>query len=116
MFLCFLPPSFSRTVVKKNLSLCRVFTAAMWCVPALRVPLVHSLINRFRQNYFCHPVATLWNTRTDRSINFSKRYSLWSPYNVISKAQRRFLPQFLFEKGTALQLLIETLPARHMHS
>ena len=27
-----------------------VFTAAVWCVPALRVPLVHSLINHFRQN------------------------------------------------------------------
>ena len=27
------------------LSLCRFFTAAVWCVPALRVPLVHSLIN-----------------------------------------------------------------------
>ena len=27
------------------------FTAAVWCVPALRVPLVHSLINHFRQNY-----------------------------------------------------------------
>ena len=26
------------------------FTAALWCVPALRVPLVHSLINHFRQN------------------------------------------------------------------
>ena len=26
-----------------------VFTAAVWCVPALRVPLVHSLINHFRQ-------------------------------------------------------------------
>ena len=23
--------------------LCRLFTAAVWCVPALRVPLVHSL-------------------------------------------------------------------------
>ena len=31
------------------LSLCRFFTAAVWCVPALRVPLVHSLINHFRQ-------------------------------------------------------------------
>ena len=31
------------------LSLCRLFTAAVWCVPALRVPLVHSLINHFRQ-------------------------------------------------------------------
>ena len=29
---------------------CRFFTAAVWCVPALRVPLVHSLINHFRQN------------------------------------------------------------------
>ena len=27
-----------------------LFTAAVWCVPALRVPLVHSLINHFRQN------------------------------------------------------------------
>ena len=27
------------------------FTAAVWCVPALRVPLVHSLINHFRQKY-----------------------------------------------------------------
>ena len=25
------------------------FTAAVWCVPVLRVPLVHSLINHFRQ-------------------------------------------------------------------
>ena len=32
------------------LSLCRFFTAAVRCVPALRVPLVHSLINHFRQN------------------------------------------------------------------
>ena len=31
------------------LSLCRFFTAAVWCVPALRVPLAHSLINHFRQ-------------------------------------------------------------------
>ena len=31
------------------LSLCRFFTAAVWCVPALRVALVHSLINHFRQ-------------------------------------------------------------------
>ena len=31
------------------LSLCRFFTAAVWCVPALRVPMVHSLINHFRQ-------------------------------------------------------------------
>ena len=30
-----------------------VFTAAVWCVPALRVPLVHSLINHFRQNFPC---------------------------------------------------------------
>ena len=25
------------------------FTAAVWCVPDLRVPLVHSLINHFRK-------------------------------------------------------------------
>ena len=30
-------------------ALCRFFTAAVWCVSALRVPLVHSLINHFRQ-------------------------------------------------------------------
>ena len=29
------------------LSLCRFFTAAVWCVPALRVPLVH----HFRQKF-----------------------------------------------------------------
>ena len=29
------------------LSLCRFFTAVVWRVPALRVPLVHSLINHF---------------------------------------------------------------------
>ena len=31
------------------------FTAAVWCVPALRVPLVHSLINHFRKKktMFC---------------------------------------------------------------
>ena len=28
------------------------FTAAVWCVPALRVPLVHSLINHFRQKSY----------------------------------------------------------------
>ena len=33
-----------------HLSLSRFFTAAVWCAPALRVPLVHSLINHFRQN------------------------------------------------------------------
>ena len=35
------------------------FTAAVWCVPALRVPLVHSLINHFRQN------RSLENARTN---------------------------------------------------
>ena len=34
------------------LSLCRFFTAAVWCVPALRVPLVHSLINHFRHKKY----------------------------------------------------------------
>ena len=37
------------------------FTAAVWCVPALRVPLVHSLINHFRKkktkSKSVHPVA-----------------------------------------------------------
>ena len=42
------------------LSLCRFFTAAVWCVPALRVPLVHSLINHFRQK-FSHFWQKLWN-------------------------------------------------------
>ena len=37
------------------LSLCRFFTAAVWCVPALRVPLVHSLINHFRQKRVSSP-------------------------------------------------------------
>ena len=33
------------------------FTAAVWCVPALRVPLVHSQINHFRQNIFSLPLT-----------------------------------------------------------
>ena len=32
------------------------FTAAVWCVPALRVPLVHSLINHFRKKTLCRCV------------------------------------------------------------
>jgi hypothetical protein len=42
------PPSVS-PFARGYLSLCRFFTAAVWCVPALRVRLVHSLINHFRQ-------------------------------------------------------------------
>ena len=35
------------------------FTAAVWCVPALRVPLVHSLINHFfAKKFITH--STLW--------------------------------------------------------
>ena len=52
----------SSCILRWRSSLCRVcyasvgekktvFTAAVWCVPALRVPLVHSLINHFRQRY-----------------------------------------------------------------
>ena len=37
---------FGQLKVKKKVGF---FTAAVWCVPALRVPLVHSLINHFRQ-------------------------------------------------------------------
>ena len=43
------------------------FTAAVWCVPALRVPLVHSLINHFRQKLglqtgrkLAHPICRLY--------------------------------------------------------
>jgi len=32
------------------------FTAAVWCVPALRVPLVHSLINHFRQTLLYYEI------------------------------------------------------------
>ena len=35
------------------------FTAAVWCVPALRVPLVHSLINHFRKKKNCVEHAPL---------------------------------------------------------
>ena len=45
-------------------SLCRVFTAAVWRVPALRVPLVHSLINHFRQNQI-GPRGVKGRTRAD---------------------------------------------------
>ena len=46
------------------LSLCRFFTAAVWCVPALRVPLVHSLINHFRQ-------VIPFSPRMDRALKAS---------------------------------------------
>ena len=45
-----------------------VFTAAVWCVPALRVPLVHSLINHFRQK--------MWSIRmVDSQMDASSRLS-----------------------------------------
>ena len=34
------------------------FTAAVWCVPALRVPLVHSQINHFRQKKASAPLCS----------------------------------------------------------
>ena len=46
------------------LSLCRLFfTAAVWCVPALRVPLVHSLINHFRQKHKTSSHVWRWSTQ-----------------------------------------------------
>ena len=42
-----LPTPILSPFARGYLSLCRFFTAAVWCVPALRVPLVHSLINHF---------------------------------------------------------------------
>ena len=36
-------------------------TAAVWCVPALRVPLVHSLINHFRQNTHFNALFRTWS-------------------------------------------------------
>ena len=39
------------TPCKNFLSLCRSFTAAVSCVPALRVPFLHSVTNHFRQNF-----------------------------------------------------------------
>ena len=53
------------------LSLCRFFTAAVWCVPALRVPLVHSLINHFRQNMY-----TVTST-AQRSATANSRERAW---------------------------------------
>ena len=50
------------------LSLCRFFTAAVWCVPALRVPLVHSLINHFRQSSFIYRTNQLVPTRRVRDV------------------------------------------------
>ena len=40
------------------------FTAAVWCVPALRVPLVHSLINHFRQS---SPRGGCWSHSIQRT-------------------------------------------------
>ena len=46
------------------------FTAAVWCVPALRVPLVHSLINHFRQKlYACGTRAPLEIKKTQRVVS-----------------------------------------------
>ena len=50
------------------------FTAAVWCVPALRVPLVHSLINHFRQKY-----KYKTHTRGDREQPLQKCLSLEHP-------------------------------------
>ena len=49
---CPSPPS---ALLHAGISLCRFFTAAVWCAPALRVPLVHSLINHFRQKSRRYP-------------------------------------------------------------
>ena len=59
------------------LSLCRFFTAAVWCVPALRVPLVHSLINHFRQKMIlpCLTYCTaraIWGTRCVAPRSFTQ--------------------------------------------
>ena len=44
-------------------------TAAVWCVPALRVPLVHSLINHFRQ--ISKVLHTKTRTREDPDISLN---------------------------------------------
>ena len=52
------------------------FTAAVWCVPALRVPLVHSLINHFRQKKttFANKETTFANKeRRASSVNTHTR-------------------------------------------
>ena len=53
------------------LSLCRFFTAAVWCVPALRVPLVHSLINHFRQKKPTPSKQALAHAGTFLCVGFS---------------------------------------------
>ena len=55
-----LSPSFALARPGTFLRVGFFFTAAAWCVPALRVPLVHSLINHFRQREETRFLFVLW--------------------------------------------------------
>ena len=74
------------------LSLCRFFTAAVWCVPALRVPLVHSLINHFRQkNYFGGEMYTGRSTARyvgpGRSMCWARASASWAAASELRRAR-----------------------------
>ena len=60
-----------------------VFTAAVWCVPALRVPLVHSLINHFRQK-----VGLLENEPTAPAEHSVRNQTVKIPEKIIGGAPR----------------------------
>jgi hypothetical protein len=55
----------NKLLLQKKILRVGFFTAAVWCVPALRVPLVHSLINHFRKKKKKKIVEALHETDND---------------------------------------------------
>ena len=71
------------------------FTAAVWCVPALRVPLVHSLINHFRKKIyiFCMRLR-LTRTYTKRENDHrGDRAAAWLESTTYVRPTPRHLPR-----------------------
>ena len=66
------------------------FTAAVWCVPALRVPLVHSLINHFRKKkrapcFFARlPPIREFPASAGLGASQRKKMPFWHAHNAFS--------------------------------
>ena len=68
-------------------ALCRFFTAAVWCVSALRVPLVHSLINHFRQKEGQGPAGAVpvgGDKISAACLRFLNELALWCDVQMCS--------------------------------
>ena len=65
------------------------FTAAVWCVPALRVPLVHSLINHFRQMNFRIPETHTPTRVFPHRSTHGHKTRVWRSRVVILRTKRR---------------------------